>query len=156
DNTGLRSLAAVRFSAVVASFDKPLLIVDDTRKPPDTFNADGSLGTPASVWPSAAELDTFLYAVGGVPWRRAPAGTLSPKGVLAGFEFDTIGTRTAQLDGALPLTTLAAYRHVVWLVDFESARNSDPATLLSYATTQGNANNLGAYLQLGGEVWMVG
>ena len=163
DNTGLRSLATVHFTSVAASFNRPVLIVDDTRRPPDGFFADGTLQTASGAWPAAAELDTFLYAVGGVPWRRAPEGMLSPPGVLAGFDFDTLGTRAARAVGAVALVTLAKYRHVVWLEDFEGGRNTknfidptDPMTLLNYMTIPGNVNTLVAYVEMGGDVWLVG
>ena len=163
DNTGLKALATVHFRSIEPAFNKPLLIVDDTRRSPDSFYADGTLKPAAGNWPAAAELDTFMYAVGGVPWRRAPEGMLSPQGILAGYNFDTLGTRTVTAEGTASLATLAQYRHVVWLGDFDSGRNAsaftypiDPMPLLSYMTTPGKLNTLTAYLELGGEVWLVG
>ncbi len=88
---------------------------------------------------------------------------LSPQGILAGYNFDTLGTRTVTAEGTASLATLAQYRHVVWLGDFDSGRNAsaftypiDPMPLLSYMTTPGKQNTLTAYLELGGEVWLVG
>ena len=72
---------------------------------------------PAGPWPTAAELDTFLFARGGVPWRSYPAGTLSPPGIFSGYEFDTIGTRGISADGVVPLSLLGQYRHIVWYTD---------------------------------------
>ena len=49
----------------------------------------------ASTWPAKTELDTFLFARGGVRWRYyQPATQLSPPGVFNGYDFDTLGTRT--------------------------------------------------------------
>src|SRR4029079_3396319 len=60
---------------------RPLLIVDDTRFTPDQYQA-GQPKPPGGDWPTAAELDTFLYAKGGVPWRYFPAGTLRASGAV--------------------------------------------------------------------------
>jgi len=163
DNTGLVALATVHFTVVGAAFDKDLLIVDDTRRAPDNYFQSGGLQPPTLPYPSASELDTLLYAVGGVQWAGAPVGTLSPPGILAGFDYDTLGTRTASPTGDLSLATLAHYRHIVWLVDYDSAHNShpvnsplDPMTMLTYMTSPGHLNALAAYARLGGEVWTVG
>src|ERR1051326_7494635 len=75
DNLGRTSLCGIRFTIVRSDFQRELLIVDDTRMEPDKF-LFGS-GCPAvytKPWPSAAELDTFLYARGGVPWRCTRTG----------------------------------------------------------------------------------
>jgi hypothetical protein len=69
DNNGLASLGIVRLTVVQPTFAKPLLIVDDTRLEPDKLLASGCSDTYKQFWPSAAELDTFLYARGGMPWR---------------------------------------------------------------------------------------
>src|SRR6185295_8268161 len=95
DNNGFASLGIVAFKLVVPTFAKELLVVDDTRRELDRFPG-GRLDTYLDFWPSATELDTFLYARGGVPWRATqdPAsGVTSVPGVFAGYAFDTLGTR---------------------------------------------------------------
>ena len=57
--------------AVATDVDADLLIVDDTRLQVDRF--PGGLNQPparySGEWPARAELDTFLFARGGYPWR---------------------------------------------------------------------------------------
>jgi hypothetical protein len=164
DDLGLRSLGVVAINAVQGTFDRPLLIVDDTRLAPDAFASDGSLIRTVAPWPTAAELDTFLYARGGAPWRAMTAGTISQPGLFAGYDFDTLGTRTGLRDLSVPLARLGRYRHVVWLVDGRSAtfyRNSgqhlsQPQTSLSYMNSSGHANTLGTYAAQGGHLWLAG
>jgi hypothetical protein len=122
----------VHFVVVQPTFDKDLLVVDDTRLEPDKF-VGLCPGNYAQRWPSAAELDTFLYARGGVPWRctkNPPSGVLSIPGILAGYAFDTLGTRGVysgrlgtggSQSQTIPLSVLAGYRHVLWLADVPSA-----------------------------------
>jgi len=145
-----------------ASFDHDLLIVDDTRLLPDKI-VGGHIAPPVGPWPTAAELDTFLYARGGVPWREYPAGTMTTPGLFAGYDFDTIGTAIRQVDLTVPLGTLSHYRHVVWIVDPKSAVNShagndpvSPMTALRYMTGPGRSNTLAAYVAGGGHLWLVG
>ena len=129
DNTGLRSLGIVHFTVVKATFDRPLLIVDDTRFGPDRLLANQSYDKPKGPWPSAAELDTFLFAVGGndysVSYPRGPypAGLKSSPGLFKGYPFDTCGTRIGRSDLTVPLSVLGKYAHVVWIVDGGAATN---------------------------------
>ena len=96
DDLGDKSLAVVRLTVVSLAPTHELLVVDDTRLEPDKFSiATGCPFLYTKPWPSAAELDTFLYARGGVPWRCAQADptAISVPGLLAGYAFDTLGTR---------------------------------------------------------------
>jgi hypothetical protein len=164
DNNGLVSLGIVRFMVVprVFSDENSLLIVDDTRLLPDNavFPFDpahpDSLQPPPSGWPSAAELDTFLLARGGVRWRMTPNGTLSPPGIFAGYHFDTVSTR---FTGFMALTLLNQYRHVVWITDQGSATGLNPSLgkgVLRTMSEAGHANTLAAYVKQGGQLWLAG
>jgi hypothetical protein len=166
DNNGLASLGIVHLTVVRPTFAKPLLVVDDTRLEPDKLVAGGCADTYKQFWPSAAELDTFLFARGGVPWRctKAPAsGALSSPGLFAGYEFDTLGTRLGLENptNGVRLSRLGDYRNVVWLVDSKAASNFDvigllPMPVLRYMSSPGRASTLGAYVQGGGRVWLLG
>jgi hypothetical protein len=143
--------------------ERDLLIVDDTRLTPDARNpATGATDPPRGPWPTAAELDTFLYARGGVPWRDYPAGTLSASGILAGYDFDTLGTRGIA-DGNVPLSVLSHYRHVIWMTDDVGATYTgspvdllQPVTSLRLMSSPGFQSTLAAYAQQGGKVWLQG
>jgi hypothetical protein len=76
DDLGARSLGIVRLRVFVVSFERPLLVVDDTRFELDKLAPGGCVAPYTKQWPSAAELDTFLYARGGVPWKC----TVNPPG----------------------------------------------------------------------------
>lgn len=172
DNNGLKSLAVVRMSVVQPLLDDPvlgrdLLVVDDTRLEADKFGANGCPNQYTRDWPSAAELDTFLYARGNFPWRctRTPTtGVISTPGVFTGYPFDTLGTRRGYevVSDAVKLSQLARYRHIVWMSDGSGALNVDPTsvtapqTAIRYMSTPGRANTLSAYMSLGGKVWMLG
>jgi hypothetical protein len=165
DNNGLRSLGIVRFQVIESTFERKLLVVDDTRLIGDETAAGtgGCVRPPIGAWPTAAELDTFLFAKGGHPWRCYPAGTISPPGLFAGYPFDTTGTRTGSNEVVVRLARLGLYEHVVWVVDARSATfnrpGSDPAqpqTALRYMSGPGRFNALAAYIQQGGKVWLVG
>ncbi|HET9233155.1 MAG TPA: hypothetical protein VFP10_03350, partial [Candidatus Eisenbacteria bacterium] len=70
DNVGLFTTLRVRLQVVGFAGARQLLVVDDTRLFPDQFNASvGYYDPPRGTWPTAAELDTFLYARGGFPWK---------------------------------------------------------------------------------------
>lgn len=170
DNNGLLSLAIVHFKVVTPSFEKELLVVDDTRLPVDQFLASGVPQTYGSnLWPAAAELDTFLYAKGGFPWR-GPQGILPPlppskPGIFNGYSFDTLGTRRGfELPSSgVPLSLLGRYRHLVWLNDITGAITTqkpesvvDPISTLRWMSAPGRANTLAAYVYAGGEVWIAG
>jgi hypothetical protein len=143
---------------------RQVLIVDDTRLLPDESvpGHPDSVRRPLGPWPTAAELDTFLYARGGVRWRSYPDGTLSPAGLFAGYDFDTLGTRTGRSDLTIPYETLARYRYVIWIVDARSAelmRPTDPVqpmTALRYMTSPGRVNSLAQYVEGGGSLWLLG
>jgi len=161
------SLAVLRLTAIQPTFERELLVVDDTRLTLDRVapgtSCDAPVNRPISRWPSAAELDTFLYARGGVPWRCYPAGTMSTPGIFTGYSFDTLGTRLGTNDLTIPLSRLSQYRHVIWLVDGTGAYNNESGTNLAFATTSmrymnqiGRANTLAAYISHGGRVWLAG
>ena len=163
DDVGFVSLGIVRLHPLRPDFHQELLIVDDTRLLPDQTFLDGRHRAPTGPWPTAAELDTFLYARGGLPWRQYPTGTMSTPGLFAGYAFDTLGTRTGRLDLTVPLSTLARYRHVIWICDPVGAANSrqgndptTPITALRYMSGPGGASGLGAYAAWGGKVWLAG
>ncbi len=90
DVMGYVSLAWVRFRAFAITLERELRVVNDTRfrvdmlSPTQPPGRADSLMAPAGAWPTRAELDTFLFAVGGVPWRMTPPGTLSPAGSFHG------------------------------------------------------------------------
>lgn len=171
DTWGLRSLAIAHFQAVATTGEKELLVVDDTRLPPDQFTVPsrvprtyGNMG-----WPAAAELDTFLFAQGGFPWR-GPQGVdgslpLSKPGLFAGYSYDTLGTRQGfEVPSAgVPLSLLGRYRHVLWLTDIVGVSTSfgpdgriDPISTLRWMSAPGRMNTLAAYIASGGEVWLAG
>lgn len=172
DDDGRRSLAMLRLSVFSTAFDDPsiardLLVVDDTRLEVDKFGSNGCPNQYTREWPSAAELDTFLYARGGKPWRctRTPTtGVFTEPGILAGYAFDTLGTRRGyeSPSDAVRLSTLAHYRHVLWLTDASGALNTDPTsatapiTALRHMSSPGRLNTLTAYMALGGKVWLAG
>lgn len=165
DDIGSTSLEVVQIHYVRSSYNRELLIVDDTRRVPDIvrpFYPD-TIRYPTGPWPNAAELDTFLFARGGVPWRKYPAGTLSSAGLFAGYDFDTIGTRTGAVDNAPPLELLGRYRHVLWIVDevaptFREPPSSPgtPMCALRWMSEPGHENTLAAYIRGGGQVWLLG
>jgi hypothetical protein len=163
DDLGFVSLAALELTATPAGITrKPLLIVDDTRFAPDQYM--GSIVKPPSgEWPTAAELDTFLFARGGFPWRGYPAGTVSARGLFAGYSFDTLGTRRGLVDPTVPLSILEQYDHVIWLTDRVGATMVNPAnyglnpiTALRYMASSGHLNTLAAYVNRGGHLWLAG
>jgi len=164
DDIGFQSRLTVRLHTITRTYDGDLLIVDDTRLLPDQMPAGESCTRPpVGTWPTAAELDTFLYARGGVPWRCYPAGTVSPPGLFAGYAYDTLGTRTGAADPTIPLEVLNRFRHVIWIVDGRSATfnraPTDPAqpiTALRYMCGPGRYNTLAAYVRGGGRLWLVG
>jgi hypothetical protein len=170
-----KSLAIVHLVVVKPTLDKELLIVDDTRLEVDKF-IGACPGNYTQKWPSAAELDTFLYARGGVTWRctkNPTTGVISTPGLFAGYEFDTTGTRAVisgrmQTGGdqaqAIPLSVLAGYRHVLWLTDGVAATLSgDPfgpvntaTTAMRFMSNPGLVNVLVTYVKMGGKLWLAG
>jgi len=174
DNNNLQSLAIVHLYCIQPTFASQLLIVDDTRLPVDQF-PNGINTTPQAygdVWPAAAELDTFLYAKGGAPWK-GPQGVnvtsgnlpLSKPGVFNGYSFDTLGTRLGFeiASAGVPLSLLGQYKHVLWLTDIKGLvttqgpeRPIDPTSYLRWMSAPGRANTLSTYLFAGGQVWFAG
>ena len=169
DSSYFTSLGIIHFVVVRPTASRELLIVDDTR-----LTGDGST-CPLHLtgnWPNAAELDTFLYARGNVPWTCM--NTNSKPGIFAGYDFDTLGTRyllsglqqnlpNPSQDHTIPLSLLADYRHVIWITDFNSANNgnsfsnsSSPMTALRFLSQARQANVLSTYAAMGGKVWMTG
>ncbi len=162
DNNQQTSLAVVQFAVVRAVFDKELLFVDDTRLSGDRPVTGGCVDRPRGVWPTAAELDTFFFAKGGVPWKCYPTGTLSPTGIFSGYDYDTLGTRFLP-QGTLTLQRLSRYRHVVWYTDNKSARfindpfsTVEPMSELRWLTLPGRSNPIGTWIGQGGQLWMFG
>lgn len=162
DNEGQTSLSVVRIQAVRPQFDKELLVVDDTRYKLDSKLANGNYAVPSGAWPTAAELDTCLYAIGGQPWRTYPAGILSPPGMLAGYDFDTLATRYSP-NGMVTLGQLSHYRKLIWIVDGKSAAFTnpvdyprDPMPVLHAVSYPGQSNPLTVWVKQGGRAWLMG
>jgi len=163
---GLVSMGSVKLHLVSPSFANDLLIVNDTRLAVDQSYKSGGVSTdsivkPPGDWPSAAELDTFLFAVGGVRWRMTPAGTLSPEGIFKGYRYDTLGTRMGLEDPTIPLSVLTRYRHVVWMVDlggadFRVVLGNMPMTALRHMSQANRENTLATWVQMGGSLWALG
>ena len=169
DENGLVSLGILQFRFVQPTFDRDLLIVDDTRFRPDMRSSTqppgrtDSLRAPIGAWPSAAELDTFLFAVGGKRWRMTPDGTLSPTGVFAGYSYDTLGTRHGLYDPTVPLNVLGQYKHIIWMTDalgssWVGPPNSPtmPITTLAYMSRLNRQNTLATWVEGGGRLWALG
>ena len=168
DNNGQVSLGILKMTAVTPAFNRDLLIVNDTRLEVDKFDVGGCLQIYKSPWPSATELDTFLFARGNVNWRctRNPtSGVNSAPGLFAGYEFDTLGTRLGLENPArgVLLSKIGQYKNLVWLVDPQGAQNDPsfdqrqfPITALLSMSGPSLASTLEAYTQLGGRVWMAG
>jgi hypothetical protein len=160
DNVGLRSLGIVRITVPggVGAFSKDLLIIKDTRFNADQAAPGGCVRPPIGTWPTAAELDTFLFARGGAPWKCYPQGTVSTPGLFAGYTFDTLGTGP----GPISFSILGQYRHIVWLIDSRAALQtgagggSQAMTSLRFMSRTGQMNLLSAYLKRGGRVWLAG
>ena len=167
DDHGAVSTAVVYFSCIRTPFDHDLLVVDDTRLEPDQLFANGTRRNYTATWPAAAELDTFLYAVGGTPWRGTPSGRggTTPPGLFSGYSFDTLGTRNGFeiASAGVPLSLLGRYRHVVWLTDRASALSTNspinlltPMSTLRWMNTPGRPSSLAAYSASGGRLWYAG
>jgi hypothetical protein len=170
----------LEYTVVRPTWSREILIVDDTRLETDRINgATGCLLPYTQGWPSATELDTFLFARGGVPWRCTidpPTGVLSAPGLFAGFSFDTLGTRgmrsglaesidggPLQQAGSVPLSKLADYRHVIWITDRNAALSSqpfdspvNPMAAMRHWSSAGRTNVLTTYSEMGGKVWLIG
>jgi hypothetical protein len=181
DNINLRSLGILEFQVVRPCFDKPLLIVDDVRGPPDQFRGAAPnliVNPPIGSWPMETELDTFFYAIGGVPWRgfsntncppgwsNCPTTQLnSPPGIFKGYPFDTVDTRRGLIDLTFPLSELAHYERVIWYTDPLSAAapisNGPlhpvyPLTSLIWMNSPNRPNSLATYSRQGGDLMFFG
>jgi len=164
DDLGARSLGIVRLRVFGVSFERQLLVVDDTRFELDKLAPGGCVAPYTKPWPSAAELDTFLYARGGVPWKCTvnPPGASSPAGLFAGYTADTVGTgrRTQDISSLVPLSLLTRYRSVIWLTDQDGALDpgtvSSPLVMLRWMSRAGNVRAIEDYSRLGGRVWFAG
>lgn len=163
DDLGNVSLAVVAFNVVKPIFDRELLVMDDTWLTPDRVGTGGCVAAPPGTWPSAAELDTFLYAVGDKTWRCYPTGTRSTPGLFAGYAFDTLSTHLATPD-QLSLRSLSRYRNIVWMTDatsalsYEQLANSTqrPMPRLREWSSPNAQNPLRVWLQQGGRLWLMG
>lgn len=163
DDTGALSLVGMHLTVVRSTFSRDILIVDDTFFRRDRLAAGGCVLPPAFAWPTAAELDTFLFAVGGMPWKCYPAETVSPPGLFLGYDFDTIGTHTSPLS-SFSLAMLGRFRNIVWMVDGQSALDNDlsfnsplaPMPLFRHFAGPGVQHPLGLWLQQGGRLWLMG
>ena len=133
DINGLVSLGWIQFRVFKPTWERNLMIVNDTRLNADQVSRTqppgrtDSLMAPSGVWPTRAELDTFLFAVGGVRWRMTPTGRLSQPGLFKGYSYDTLGTRYGQENPTIPLSVLGQYRHIVWMTDASGSRYDDSA-----------------------------
>jgi hypothetical protein len=176
DDVGLKSLAIIRFQVIRPNMQPGrILVVKDTR-----LRVDGQQRTatcvqaPKGPWPTTAELDTFLFARGGVPWRPIrdaangcpegyPVGTQTTPGLFSAYHVDTIGTRIQKPDLTVRLLKLSLYEFVVWLVDGRGATSDEdgtslisPQTALRYMCSPGKFNTLAAYIKMGGKAWCAG
>jgi hypothetical protein len=163
DDLHQKSLAVLHFTVVKASFDRDLLILDDTWLTPDRRGTGNCVAPAQGTWPSAAELDTFLYATGDKVWRCYPTGTRSPVGLFAGYEFDTLATHFTT-PGQLGLTLLDRYRNIIWMCDLNSAYTHNdpynvsirPRPLLFEWCSPSVPNPLATWMLQGGRLWLMG
>ena len=167
DNTGIKSIGILEMTPVAPTFNSELLIVDDTRLELDYNFTNGTRKNYTTDWPAAAELDTFLYAVGGTNWRRTVTGRsgITPPGMFSGYSFDTLGTRQGYeiATAGVPLTRLGRYRHIIWLVDRSASNKRESTTdivngmsTMRFMNTPGRASTLASYIYAGGKVWLAG
>jgi hypothetical protein len=176
DNNGMPSLVVVHFTCVAPTFRSPLLVVDDTRLEPDKFPTGPRPAPYTTAYPSAAELDTFLYARGGAPWK-GPNGidprTLPPSrsgvftnlGFVLNRDYDTLGTRQGYelASAGVPLSVLGRYRDIVWMTDIVGATSSgtststiNPLCTLRWMSDVQRASTLSTYWFAGGRLWLLG
>jgi hypothetical protein len=166
DNNGLVSIGIVHFTVVRPTFKNDLLIVRDLRAlNKDQFAKSGGsliLNPPVGAWPTRAELDTFMFARGGVPWRGYPAGTITQPGVFLGYHFDTLSTYQ-YITGVTPLSELGKYKFVLWWTDLNSAGlDHNPTdkvfgmTSLRFMSGPNHPSTIATYVKQGGTVWTSG
>jgi hypothetical protein len=157
DNVGALGLVVVAYTAIRASFDRNLLIVDDTRLPRDVKVGSGCVQVPRGPWPTASELDTFLFARGGKPWKCYPAGTLSVPGMFAGYAYDSLVT--FGLGANLAVDKLSHYRNIVWIVNGDFVLTNDvnlQYPMMRLLSGAGVTNPLRTWIALGGHLWVMG
>ena len=148
------------------TFDKDLLVVNDTRFQVDQIlskQRPDTMRVPSGVWPTRAELDTFLFATGGVRWKMTPQGRLSPPGIFKGYRYDTLGTRYGFENPTTSLGLLGQYKHVVWMVDQKGSLQDEnptslamPITALRYMSVANRQNTLATWVSQGGQLWALG
>ncbi len=162
DNNNLRSLGVIQFHVVKPTFEHALGVVNDTRNVLDVFPS-GRYLPPGGSWPTAAELDTFLFARGGAPYRLYPAGTISQPGIFAPYDFDTVTTRTGKTDMTVPLRELGRFRNLIWITDLFAANKPASGLIvanaecgLRYMNNKNRVNTLATYVKQGGHVWLMG
>jgi hypothetical protein len=171
DNSGLLSLLTIKLKPVVPTLDRPLLVVNDTRREVDQFTQPGNISSRKNYgdfWPSASELDTFLFARGGYPWKMAYTNVNSPPGIFAkygyvGDGYDTLGTRLGyqnQTNG-VPFSYLSKYKHIIWMVDhyggtYPGTNSAQPMATLHYMCVPGHNNTFSTYTYAGGKMWLLG
>ncbi len=161
DNNGLKSLGHVRMRVVRATLERPLMIVKDMRLIPESGTplSAGCLPQPIGDWPNMAEVDSFFFARGGVPWQCTTTLANSEPGIFSGYSYDVFHTtKIGTLDKTVRLDTLGKYKNVVWITD-PGVTNAAPTGgqyALRYMSAPGRVNTLGAYMRQGGRVWIVG
>jgi hypothetical protein len=163
DDLGLRSLVVVEYTIVRATFSRPLLVVNDTWFAPDHAGPPGCVAPPPRLWPSAAEFDTLLFAVGDKPYKCYAAGSLSSAGIFRGYDYDTLATHFSG-PGQPSLAVLGRYRNIIWICDVNSAlkfesnpyTNAQPMPLLRDWCMPGNQDRLQTWLLQGGHLWLMG
>ncbi len=172
ESLGFVSYGKVSVSPVSPTFSHDLLIVDDTRRDVDMIvpGHPDTIGPPRGLWPSAAELDTFLFALGGVRWRMTPPSWpyyqgRSPQGIFTGYSYDTIGTRLGIQDPTqvISLDLLSHYRHVIWISSdivgqqFTNVTSpTQPMTTLRFMSAPNHQSTLATWVQMGGQLWALG
>ncbi len=168
DINGLVSLGWIQFHIYRPTFDRELLVVNDSRFQVDAISLvqppgrTDSLRAPYGVWPSSAELDTFLFAVGGVPWKMKPAGSLSPQGLFRGYGSDTLGTRYGRPNPTISLGLLGHYRHIVWMCSPAQSYDQPPNSMtlpqqtMFYMSGRNRQNTLATWVNQGGRLWALG
>ncbi len=163
DNNTLKSMGTIRLEVVAPTFNRPLLVIDDTRLKPTVYRSsrDTCPISPSGPWPNRAEMDSFMFARGGKWWKCQ--GRMSNQGLFGAYDYDTFGTRINKEVLTVKLSLLAKYRHVVWMVDGPGAGNDkpgtdpvDPGVALRYMGGRGRVNTLATYVRQGGKIWLNG
>ena len=163
DDASIWTRVGIEIRAVAKA--RGVLIVDDFFASPDRDYgpADPRSFQPWGNFPTEAVLDTLMFAVGSVPYRHRPPGTLSPPGMFAGFDYDTLDYLFVNPKTGVPLDLMLRYRAIVWFTSFRDASRSpiphqppQPYCALRYACRPVNFNPLVPFLQHGGRLWLFG